>query len=189
VEQAGPHRVRSLKVNEVFIYDVRSAVIVLQKAHLSAIYDYMARHRQFNGALKNASVRSRRAAISRALKCLRFRHLVEQVGVGRGRHSHWVPFALGTVPRSMNMTEHTDPPPKTPVEIAKEWLFYAQRFGILAEVYNGVYSNEQLEAMARAVIELTEERDRLLKALDLLSEAVVKLRDDFAIRQSPLEDL
>ncbi len=41
-----------------------------------------------------------------------------------------------------------------PGELATEWLFHAQRFGIVAEIHNGVYDNRHCEVLAREVIRL-----------------------------------
>lgn len=38
------------------------------------------------------------------------------------------------------------------VELAREWLFYGRRFGVLCEIHNGVYSEEQLQTLASALI-------------------------------------
>jgi len=38
------------------------------------------------------------------------------------------------------------------VELAREWLFYGSRFGVLCEIHNGVYSEDQLQALASALI-------------------------------------
>lgn len=42
-------------------------------------------------------------------------------------------------------------------ELAKEWLFYDTRFGIVAEMHNGRWSDEQIAGMARRVLALLAE--------------------------------
>lgn len=39
-------------------------------------------------------------------------------------------------------------------QVATEWLAYADRFGIVAEIHNGVYDNRHCEAIAREVLRL-----------------------------------
>lgn len=43
-----------------------------------------------------------------------------------------------------------------PLDIAREWIGYSERFGIVAEIRNGVYGNSHCEALAREVIQLRE---------------------------------
>lgn len=45
------------------------------------------------------------------------------------------------------------------VEIAYEWVFYSGRFGVVAEIHNGVYSNVECAKLALAIVEM----DRKLK--------------------------
>lgn len=47
--------------------------------------------------------------------------------------------------------------PKPATEIAREWIFHSSRFGITAEILNGVYSNEDCARLAHAVVDMERE--------------------------------
>lgn len=60
---------------------------------------------------------------------------------------------------------------KAACELAREWEFYATRFGIVDEVSNGRYSDEQLLALARALLALQAELERMRALADALADA------------------
>ncbi len=76
------------------------------------------------------------------------------------------------------------------VELAREWQFYATRFGILAEMHNGRYSEEQLKEFADQVIAIAEENAKMRAVVEFtaeewsaLAQLAAELRSD---RRRPL---
>lgn len=65
------------------------------------------------------------------------------------------------VPEEEEMPEEQRQDEPEAVWLAKELLFYADRFGIVAEVSNGRYTDAVLRDVAQAVVDLTAETERL----------------------------